>query len=336
MQGSISVQTIRSYLGLAATRGLDVQATVEAAGAERALEDIDARLPWPLCERIAVEIVQRIGIAGAIEAMSSLGEGGGGVLHYVARHSATVGLGLRRVVQYYALTSSAADCELIDQASPARLELRQRAYVLAPVRGLISGLWCVSNVTMLRQMLGREFQPIDVELEMPSPGVEDMRAYEKALRCPMRFDGSRSAVALDPAVLGERVRGADPVLEAAVMKYAAELLDRPDPDGADAIRSRLRRHLVGNMQSGHVALLAAARHLGMTTRTLQRRLRDEGTSFNAVLDDVRRDVALTQMRGRRQSIDELAFVLGFEKTSSFHRAFKRWTGLTPGEFRRHS
>ncbi len=335
MQGSISVQTIRSYLGLAATRGLDVRATVEAAGAEKALEDIDARLPWPLCERIALEIVRRIRIAGAIEAMASLGEGGGGVLHYVARHSATVGLGLRRVVQYYALTSSVADCDLVDQASPARLELRQRPYVVSPVRDLISGLWCVSNVTMLRQMLGRDFSPIDVELEMPLPGPEDLRAYEAALRCPTRFGAPRSAVAIDPAVLGERVQGADPVLEAAVMKYAAELLDRPDPEGADAIRSRLRRHLVGNMQSGHVALEEAARRLGMTARTLQRRLREEGTSFHAVLDDVRRDVALTQMRARRQSIDELAFVLGFEKSSSFHRAFKRWTGLTPGEFRRH-
>ncbi len=336
MQGSIAVQTIRSYLALASMKGLDVRATVEAAAAEKALENVDARVAWPICERIGVEIVNRIGTAGALGAMAALGESGVGVLHYVARHSATVGLGLRRVVQYYALTSSAADCELVDKASPARLELRQRAYVQPPVRGLISGLWCVSNVAMLRQMLGREFQPLDVELELPDPSPEDARAFEDALRCPMRFDTMRSAVVLESTVLGERVRGADPVLEAAVMKYAAELLDRPDPEGADAIRSRLRRHFVGNMQSGHLALQGAARQLGMTTRTLQRRLRDEGTSFNAVLDDVRRDVALTQMRARRQSIDELAFVLGFEKTSSFHRAFKRWTGLTPGEFRRHS
>jgi AraC-like DNA-binding protein len=268
--------------------------------------------------------------------MVSLGESGVGVLHYVARHSATVGLGLRRVVQYYALTSSAAECELVDKVSPARLELRQRPYVLPPVRGLISALWCASNVAMLCQMLGREFRPIDVELELSHPGPEDLQALEAAFSCPMRFEAARSAVVLAPAVLGERVRGADPVLEAAVMKYAAELLERPDPEGGDAIRSRLRRHFVGNMQAGHLALQGAAHQLGMTTRTLQRRLRDEGTSFNAVLDDVRRDVALTQMRARRQSIDELAFVLGFEKTSSFHRAFKRWTGLTPGEFRRHS
>src|SRR5277367_352638 len=133
-------------------------------------------------------------------------------------------------------------------------------------------------------MLGRDFQPLEVEIETPTPDAEGIRAYEAALRCPMRFDAQRSAVALDPAVLGERVRGADPVLEAAVLKYAAELLDRPDHDGVDAIRSRLRRHFVGNMQSGHTALQEAAHHLGMTARTLQRRLAEEGTSFNAVLD----------------------------------------------------
>jgi AraC-like DNA-binding protein len=141
-------------------------------------------------------------------------------------------------------------------------------------------------------------------------------------------------VAVPAEVLNERVRGADPILEAAVLKYAAELLEKVDPEGAATARARLRRHLVGSMHSGEVALHNAARHLGTTGRTLQRRLREEGTSFNEVLDEVRRDVALAQMRARRQSIDELAFVLGFEKSSSFHRAFKRWTGLTPGEFRR--
>jgi AraC-like DNA-binding protein len=65
-------------------------------------------------------------------------------------------------------------------------------------------------------------------------------------------------------------------------------------------------------------------------------LQEEGTSFQQVIDEVRREVAVTHMRGRRATIDEIAFLLGFEKPSSFHRAFKRWTGVTPGEFRRQS
>jgi AraC-like DNA-binding protein len=334
MQGSISVQTIRGYLGLAGTRGLDVPATVEASGAGRFLGDIDARVPWSVCERIAVEISSRIGVAGAVDAMSSLGETTVGVLYYVARHSATLGVGLRRVAQYYGVTSSVADCELVEDATPARLELRQKPYVVGNVRGLISALWCVSNVVTLRQMLGSEFRPLEVALEMPPAPTDEMRVLEAALRCPIVFHGARSAIVIENDLLEARVRGADPVLEAAVLKYAIDLMGRIDPDEEESIRGRLRRHLAGAMHSGEVALPAAARQLGTTSRTLQRRLHEEGTSFHEVLDDLRREVALAQMRARRQSIDELAFVLGFEKSSSFHRAFKRWTGLTPGEFRR--
>jgi AraC-like DNA-binding protein len=334
MQGTISVQSIRSYLGLAAMRGLDVRATVEASGAERSLEDIDGRVPWPVCQRIGAEIVSRIGVVGAVEAMGSLGESGVSALYYVARHSATVGLALRRIVHYYGVTSSVAECVLREDASPARLELRQRAYVTGPIRGLISALWCVSNVATLRQMLGGTFNPAEVEIEMAPPEAAHVESFARVLRCPIHFGSRHSVVAMPRDVLADRVLGADPVLEAAVLKYAAELLERSSPEGEETIRSRLRRHLVGTMASGDVALRRAARHLGTTGRTLQRRLHEEGTSFNEVLDGVRREVALAQMRARRRSIDELAFVLGFEKSSSFHRAFKRWTGLTPGEFRR--
>lgn len=335
MQGSISVQTIRSYLRLASAGGLDAAATAEAAGAVSALEDLDGRVSWPICERIAHEIVARVGVATAVGAMANMGDRGVGLLYYVARHSATVGSALQRVVQYYAVTSSVADCDLIADGSPARIELRQRSYVRGPVRQLISALWAVANVVTIRQMVGDSFNPISVDLEMPRPVVHaDVAAIESALRSPVRFEALRSSVAVPLELLEQRVNGADPVLEAAVIKYAAEMLDRVEAQDADTVRARLRHHLVDSIHSGDIALPVAARQLGTTGRTLQRRLREEGTSFQEVLDEVRRDVALAQMRARRQSIDEVAFVLGFEKSSSFHRAFKRWTGLTPGEFRK--
>src|SRR6185312_198049 len=110
MQGSISVQTIRSYLSLAALQGLDVEATLDATGARGSLHDVDGRVPWPVSERLGAEIVKRIGVVGAVRAMSTIGDGGGvGALYYMARNSATVGLALRRVVQYYAVTSSLAE-----------------------------------------------------------------------------------------------------------------------------------------------------------------------------------------------------------------------------------
>lgn len=67
--------------------------------------------------------------------------------------------------------------------------------------------------------------------------------------------------------------------------------------------------------------------------TLQRKLRDLGTSYNDVLDEMRRQLAMRYLREQRMAICEVAYLLGFSESSSFHRAFKRWAGVTPKEFR---
>jgi AraC-like DNA-binding protein len=76
-----------------------------------------------------------------------------------------------------------------------------------------------------------------------------------------------------------------------------------------------------------------ARRLAMTPRTLQRRLRQEETSFAAVLEELRRDMAPSLLREGRMSVSEVAFLLGYEDPSSFQRAFRRWFGVSPRAFR---
>jgi AraC-like DNA-binding protein len=71
----------------------------------------------------------------------------------------------------------------------------------------------------------------------------------------------------------------------------------------------------------------------MSARTLQRRLAGEGLSFDGVLDELRRELALRHLADRRVAIAEVAYLLGFSEPSAFHRAFKRWTGTTPGAAR---
>jgi AraC-like DNA-binding protein len=80
---------------------------------------------------------------------------------------------------------------------------------------------------------------------------------------------------------------------------------------------------------------AIAARMHMSPRTLQRRLRDEGTTYLELLNDVRRELALRHVQEGRESISEIAFLLGFSEVSTFHRAFKRWCGRTPAEVRRH-
>jgi AraC-like DNA-binding protein len=91
--------------------------------------------------------------------------------------------------------------------------------------------------------------------------------------------------------------------------------------------------LVERLSSGEPDPEAVARALGMSLRSLQRRLEDEGTSFKEVLAATRRELACDYLQGGRTSVTEVTFLLGFADTSSFARAFRRWTGESPSEWR---
>jgi AraC-like DNA-binding protein len=230
------------------------------------------------------------------------------------------------------VTSTLGRSELVRDADVVRLNLVQHDYLSPAFRQLISALWTISNVAVIRKLVGDGVRPIAVGLELPRPERdEEAEIFASALRCPLEFGSRISTIALDPSILAQKVIGADPVVEAAMLRYVEEVTSRLPEQG---MAGRVRRQVLSTLQSGDPTVETIARQLGTTSRTLQRRLQEEGTSFQQVLDEVRREVAVTHMRGRGATIDEVAFLLGFEKSSSFHRAFKRWTGVTPGEFRK--
>ena len=82
-----------------------------------------------------------------------------------------------------------------------------------------------------------------------------------------------------------------------------------------------------------VSRAEVARRLHMSERSLQRHLRDEGVRFEALVEGLRRDLAMSYLSDRKMAIAEVAYLLGYSEPSAFHRAFKRWTGTTPGELR---
>jgi AraC-like DNA-binding protein len=99
------------------------------------------------------------------------------------------------------------------------------------------------------------------------------------------------------------------------------------------IPARVRVAIMARLRRGQPSMEQVAASLSMGPRTLQRKLRDSGTTFEKILDDMRRDLALGYMRGRRHSIGEIMHLLGFASASSFTRAFRRWTGTAPSDWR---
>jgi AraC-like DNA-binding protein len=121
-------------------------------------------------------------------------------------------------------------------------------------------------------------------------------------------------------------------MQAAFDRYARELLDR----AALGARSRARDAIVARLGSGDMCMESVAARLAMSVPTLRRRLEDEGTTFTDLVDDVRRDLAERYLRDPGRSISEIATLLGFAHAPAFHKAFRRWKGVTPSAHRARS
>lgn len=330
---SMSVRAIRGFYDAATAQGLNVQEALVAAECPHALDDVEGRVPWEVVERIAAAGVSQIGIVGIMRAMGAMRGERSGPLYYLAKHSPTVGVALGRIAKYGRVTNGLADYRLVVSPRSSRFELVQRQFLSMAYRRLISPTWAVGMVTVIRQIAGPDFEPMSISLEGPRPADPDMlRSYETALQPGLRFLNDRTVLEFDSKIMERKIADASPVLEAAMLHYVTELAaDLPDDS---TFARRLGQILVESIHGARCSVLDAAQQLGTTPRTMQRKLRDEGTSYTQVLDSVRQEIAISELREPNVTIEEIASLLGFDKVSSFHRAFKRWTGVTAGQFRK--
>jgi AraC-like DNA-binding protein len=149
-----------------------------------------------------------------------------------------------------------------------------------------------------------------------------------------RYDRAVNALELTGDAAARPVLTADPLLSRVVVRHAEALLAER-PAAAETTAGTVRRiltRLLGDDEAG-CSLTAVSANLHMSERSLQRRLADEGVSFDALLDELRRELALRYLADEKVAIAEIAYLLGYSEPSAFHRAFKRWTGTTPAEAR---
>ncbi|MFN3886547.1 MAG: AraC family transcriptional regulator [Aquabacterium sp.] len=148
-------------------------------------------------------------------------------------------------------------------------------------------------------------------------------------RCDLRYDAGWSGLVLPLAGLDQPLSTADPASAEEAVRLCQRELDRRHAD--DGLANRVRRLLL-DKPTGFPSLVVTARLFNMTPRTLHRRLQDEGTSFAALLDEVRHQLALQHLKAGRLTLQEIAFHLGYTDPANFRRAFKRWEGVAPSAY----
>jgi AraC-like DNA-binding protein len=298
------------------------------------LEDLDSRVSLPEIEALAGAVRRHLPERKLLQIFSGLSAGTFGMLDYVIRNSLTLRESFERLVRYHHLNNTIADCAIARQDGVTKISFTQPTSVSPPTQRLLATSWVASCVVIARQLVGDDWTPQQVFVPGQEPSPDDRQAYEDFLRCRFSVASPAALLVAQDADLDRRVQGADLKLATLLQPMLDEALNNVADAGSTThrVRAALAR-LCGGQE---LTLERVAGRLGTSGRTLQRRLQDERTTFQQLLDEVRHEIALVQVTNRAASLDEVAWLLGFSNSTAFHRAFKRWTGVTPGEFRRHA
>jgi len=180
-----------------------------------------------------------------------------------------------------------------------------------------------------RLVAGSDWAPSLACFAHPAPA--DATEHTRVFAAPLRFSSLGNALHIPNPLLDVPNPRADASLGVVLDKYVAEVLGRLPR--RTTLSDRLRAWLLGTLSDGEPGAAAAARALSLSVRSLHRGLRAENATFRALLDRLRHERAAHLLANQRYSVTEVAFLLGFSEQSSFCRAFKRWAGTTPAEFR---
>jgi AraC-like DNA-binding protein len=335
-RGSVAARLVAGIAAAGEARGVDTLAALREAGIEpELLDDPEARVAIEREEVLWDELARRSGDpCFGLHAQLHIPAGAIDVVDYEVRASATLGDALENLVRHNRLIHDLAEFELRSESGTTRIVQRFRGDPRGPS-------WQVADysagglVIVMRQLVGEVFTPREVRIAHAHP--DDLAPYVRLFGIEPVFGSATTEIAFDSVLLTRPVVTADPRLHDVLRRHAETLLERLLGEGpllADDLAGQVRELVARALCRGDVRIETIAAQLAIGPRTLQRRLADAGTSHQRLLDALREEMAADLLREKRASIAEVARLLGYSEASAFHRAFKRWHGETPSEFRR--
>jgi len=181
---------------------------------------------------------------------------------------------------------------------------------------------------MCRSNFGRTLTPRRVDLRHAAPA--DAKPYETLFGCPVVFGCDANRLVLERADADRALPTSNRQLAAVHDRILVEELARLDKKD---VMARFRASLLERLTSGELSEHDLARDLNMSRRSLQRRLAEADSTYQSLLDDTRRDLALRHIEDPAKSVTDVTFLLGYSQQSAFTRAFRRWTGTSPSAYR---
>jgi AraC-like DNA-binding protein len=292
------------------------------------LEDPDARVPHSVVTelwRLMIEETRDpfLGVrVGMLVPVRSLG-----LVGYTMLYSDTLGHAINKLVRYGKIVNESLQVSVVPESRGVRVVIAPAAELHPlkhPVIARLTGLLCAC----------RELTQVDViprETWFPHAEPEDTTLHREIFRSPLKFNRREGTLRLTDADLALPIETGDEALLGYLDRLADETLR--DIPTQHSFVEQVRRAIWRELSGGRPTVSVVAPSLAVSARTLQRRLSEQDTTFAAVLDDLRRELAAGLLRDDSHSIHEIAFLLGYVESSTFYRAHRRWTGLSPREYR---
>jgi AraC-like DNA-binding protein len=328
---TISGALLRMLFAYASTQGIDAQAVFSAAGLNPSMSDSHAvSVKGDVFNRVWKEVAS---VSGDHDFGLHFAEG----MHYVTTshilfvvvmNCPTVGSALAALCRYHNLMNDAHCPKIVPGQGHALLGWEVSGSGVQFGRHADEALLCILNSVFVRLTEGA-CRPMEVRFRHERP--DDVTEHERIFQAPLRFNQPASALVIAGEDLGKSVSAADPELLKTLEGYARGLLHKMYLP--DTFSERVLCSLVKRMNGQRPTIEAVAGELAVGVRSLQKRLKDERTTFTQLLDQVRKELVHSLLDDPKMSFTDMAFLLGFSEQSSFNHAFRRWTGSTPKAYR---
>ncbi|MEO0819054.1 MAG: AraC family transcriptional regulator ligand-binding domain-containing protein [Pseudomonadota bacterium] len=251
------------------------------------------------------------------------------LLSYLLLNSATLADALQTLTRYVRLVRPLGSMRL-EEAGPGVAIVIENDDPVVDLNRQHAEFAVAAALSAFRIATGTPLKAAEIHFAHPRRA----RAEEVArlLSAPVSFDTGRLEIVLERSTLALPLVDADASLLCILIAHAERLLEETRSKGS-ALRHEIEKAILQRLQHGVPASAAIARELGLSARTVARRLQEEGTSYREVCDTLRLRLAQSYLGDHSLSLPEIAFLLGYADQSSFTTAFKRMTGTTPGGWR---
>jgi len=324
---SVSASITQAVLHAANRLGLDRARLLADCGlVENQLADPDARVPFSAQERLWQQLSHLPHGEPGLALGVNLAPGPFSVLGYLLQSSATLGDALAAGLRYQRLVGEGGEVQLQERDGELHVLYRPLHPDLPATRTRVLALMAcwVRMVTPLVDDLHL------LRAQFVHARPDDLTDYDDVFACSLQFCAEHYGLVLPGSMRDAPLIQANPPLQSLLRQHAEALLARLPSEGLSA---RVVALLGEQLAQGEPDRSKLARALHLSERTLQRRLADEGSSYQQLLNDTRRQLAEHHLRHSKLPAAEIALLLGYSEPSVFFRAFRQWTGLTPGEYR---